>query len=341
MPKFNAKRLKEVAEKILKAAGASKDKAQLISKMLVDGNLAGHDSHGVIRINQYINQIKSGVILPDADPELEVDNPGFGKVNGNRSFGQVAATYAMEICIEKAKKNGFAMVGGCNMAHIGRLSDYVSMASREDLLSFAFCNGGGPNVAPYGSRKRVFGTNPVAFAVPVKKGADIQADFASASTAEGKLNVTRKKGERVKEGLIINNKGLPTVDPNEFYSGGAILPIGGHKGSALSLMLEIFGGIFTGGRCSAFDDYIDGNGVLFFAMKSDLFRDRNNFDRDISLLQKAVEQSEGAPDFDRIVFPGQKEQDSYNRLKKEGIALDDNTWTIIKEAAQTLDVEIE
>ncbi len=340
MPKFMSDELVKIGEKVLGAAGSPAEKAELVSKMLVDANLTGHDSHGIIRLKQYVNQIRTGLIDPVAEPELEIDYPSYAKVKGNRAFGQVVARFGIKAAIEKAALNGMAMVGCCHMAHVGRLGDYVSMAAESDLMALAICNGGGPNVAPYGGKQRILGTNPIACAVPIRDGQNIQIDFASAATAEGKLNVAVNKKETVKSGLIIGKEGNPTVDPNDFYNDGAILPIGEHKGSALSLLLEIFGGIFTGGGCSVFPNYLDGNGILFFVMKPDLFRTRKDFETDVKLLSSKVVNSEAADGFREIYFPGQVEQLAHERLSKHGINLDDETWAAIRSIANELSVSI-
>lgn len=340
MPKFMSDELREIAGKILEAAGAPTDKAELVSRMLVNANLTGHDSHGVIRIEHYVGQIRTGLINAAADPEIEIDYPSYARVKGNRAFGQVAATYAVRVAVEKATMNGMAMVGCYDMAHVGRLGDYVSMAAEADLLALAICNGGGPNVAPYGGKQRVLGTNPIACAVPIHEGDDIEIDFASAATAEGKLCVAVNKNEKVKRGLIIDRAGNPAVDPKDFYNDGAILPIGEHKGSALSLLLEIFGGIFTGGGCSVFQHYLDGNGILFFVMKPDLFRNRKDFENDVKLLRSKVIDCEVAGGFRKIYFPGQIEQEVYERLSRDGIVIDDKTWVTIKRIANELQVAV-
>ncbi len=338
MPLIHQDALFDYAKRIFEAANVPRQHAECVARMLVDANLAGHPSHGVIRIKQYIEAIKSGDIAPQAKPALEVNTHCYANVNGNRSFGQIAATLAMEVAIKKARENGLSMVGCYNMYHVGRLGDYVAMASREGLVAVAFCNGGGPNVAPYGGRESVMGTNPIACSVPSNFGRSIQIDFASAASAEGKLNVARNKGERVREGMIQDKYGNLSTDPNDFYNGGSILPIGWHKGSALCVMMEILGGIFTGGRCSVFEGYVEGNGLLFWAMRPDLFRKRADFDKDVELLYNAVTGSEKAAGFEKILFPGEPEVEHREKSLREGITLDDKTWEIVSGIGDSLAV---
>ena len=181
MPVIRENGLFNYARKIFEAAKAPPEHAECVARLLVNANLAGHPGHGVIRIKQYVDAIKTGNINPQAKPTIEVDTPCYANVNGNRSFGQVAATYAIDTAVKKAKKEGLSVVGCYNMSHVGRLSDYVMAASEKGLVATAFCNGGGPNVAPYGGRERVMGTNPVAFSVPSGSGKSVVMDFASAA----------------------------------------------------------------------------------------------------------------------------------------------------------------
>jgi len=337
MPLIRQDALYDYTKKIFEAAGVPAEHAQRVARMLVDADTAGYPSHGVNRLQQYLNAIKTGKINPQAKPVIELESASYANINGNRAFGQIAATFTAEVAIKKAK-NGMAMVGGYNMSHVGRLGDYTAMVARKDLMAVAFCNGGGPNVAPYGSRERVLGTNPIACSVPSSSGKVAQFDFASAASAEGKLNVARNKGERVMEGLIQDKDGRPTTDPNDFYDGGSILPIGWQKGSALCIMMEILGGIFTGGRCSAFEGYVDGNGIVILAMKPDLFRNRADFDKDIELMHRAVTGSQKAVGFERILFPGEPEIEFREKSLREGIPLDDTTWETVRGIGDSLKV---
>ena len=338
MPLIQEKDLFDYSKRIFEAANAPTEHAECVARLLVNANLVGHPAHGVIRIKQYVEAIKTGNIDPQAKPVIEVDTHCYANVNGNRSFGQIAATFAMDVAIKKAKQEGLSMVGCYNLSHVGRLNDYVTMASGEGLVAIAFCNGGGPNVAPYGGRERVMGTNPIACSVPSSSGKSMVMDFSSAASAEGKLREARNKGERVSEGILLDKYGNPSTEPNDFYDGGAILSIGGHKGSALGLMMEILGGIFTGGRCSVFEDYVEGNGILFFVMSPDLFRKRADFDKDIELLYTAVTGSKKAAGFEKILFPGEPEAEHREKSSREGIALDDKAWETISGIGDSLNV---
>jgi len=338
---IGADELTDYVKRVFQAIETPCKQAELLASRLVRAHLRGHTSHGVIRIKQYMDAHKAGTLDPKAKPTVEVQGPCYANVNGNRSFGQVAATFAMELAIKKAKSNGLCIVGCYNINHVGCLGDYVQMAAEQGLVGMAFCNGGGPNVSPFGARERVLGVNPVAFATPSGSSRISVIDFTSGATAEGKLRLAKNKGEAISEGLILDKDGNATTDPNDFYDGGAILTIGGHRGSALSIMIEILAGILPGGRCSAFEDYVEGNGVLFFAIKPDLFRKKADFDKDIDLLYSAVTGAKKAAGVERIWFPGEPEEECYKKLSREKIKLNEKTWETVSSVGDSLDVSFE
>lgn len=334
-------KLVELVKNILINAGAIEENAQIVSELLVAGNLSGHDSHGIIRTGQYVNQIKAGIINPKAKPVLEVNGTSHIKINGQRSFGQVAASFTIEKILEKLENTEVVIASCINMSHIGRLGDYVSKLSKEGYLALAMCNGGGPNVAAYGSKERLLGTNPLAAGIPLTEADDIQVDFASAATAEGKLNIARNKNEMVGDSLLLDKNGKASNNPSDFYDDGVILPIGWHKGSALSIVLEIFAGIFTGGRCSVFDDYVDGNGLFILATKPDLYRSKDEFESDMHLFREKIKSSKCDDNTTEILFPGEKENTSMKNLTKEGITLDSKTLEILNKTAEEVKIKID
>jgi LDH2 family malate/lactate/ureidoglycolate dehydrogenase len=334
---LEASKLSEYVKRLFEAIGTPRQHARLIAERLVRAHLRGHPSHGVIRIKQYMDAYGAGLLDPKAQPIIEVQGPCFANVKGNRSFGQVAASFAMETAIKQARDNGMSVVGCYDINHVGCLGDYVYMAVQEGFLGLAFCNGGGPNVAAFGTSERVLGVNPIAFGIPSDSHGIFVMDFTSGATAEGKLRVAKEKGQRVDAGLITDKDGKETTDPADFYEGGAIKTIGGHRGSALSIMIEILAGILPGGRCSAFDDYIEGNGVLFIVLKRDLFRSEEDVDQDVDLLYSAVTGAKKAVDVDRIWFPGELEE-WCQKAAHEIVKINQNTWESIKQIGDSLDV---
>ncbi len=338
MPVFLAENLIPFCSQIFQAVGATEPYAQCIAESLVTSNLVGVDSHGIIRIPQYLKDIEKGQLNPKAEPTIVVDKGVISVIDGKGGFGQVAASYAMKISIQKCKDHGVGIAGLRRSNHIGRLGEHLSAAVKYGFLAVGTCNGGGPNVAPYGASQRVFGTNPMACAVPVRHGWPVLVDFAVGAAAEGKVRVAKNRGDQIDPGILINNVGEPSTDPNDFYRGGAILPIGGHKGSALSLMIEMLSGILTGAGCSAFPDYDGGNGCFFLVLDPGCFRDGTDFLNDVERMQQKVKKAKPAKDFDEVLLPGESEFRNAQHRKKNGIPVDDETWNQLSGIAKWLDV---
>ena len=217
---------------------------------LAQANLAGYDSHGFIRIPQYLKEIEEGVVDPKAEPEVVGNHGGILQVDGHSTFGQVVATRATEMAIEQARDHGVSLVTMGNLTHTGRIGTYPEMAAAAGMAAIMFTGwAGGPvaTQAPFGGREGRLGSNPLAMAFPHAEGTPVLLDIATSITSEGTLRVYRNKEEELPDTWVIDKHGVPSRNPNDFYEGGAQLPVGGmqggHKGYALSLMMALFGGI--------------------------------------------------------------------------------------------------
>ena len=258
-----AARLTELVAAIMHAAGSSIEESRTIARRLVDSNLVGHDSHGVIRVSKYLEWMRKGWLKPNQPPTLVFDSDALAIVDGNRGYGQVIGEYATRLGIEKAAKKGIAMIGLRNCGHLGRLGDWAEMAADAGQVSLHFLNtSGAQRVAPFGGSDRRLSTNPLAIGVPVADGDPVILDVTTSTVAEGKLMVAVNKGEKVPEGWIVDKDGKPTIDPRDFYDGGALLTIGAHKGSGLSIVTDLLAGAVTTGRSSDPDDTVLRNNML-------------------------------------------------------------------------------
>ncbi|MBI4125622.1 MAG: Ldh family oxidoreductase [Deltaproteobacteria bacterium] len=339
MPIFQAAALTDLARKIFQAAGAPPKAAQRVSESLVGANLAGIDSHGVVRVAQYVGFIQKGELDPKAGPTVVVDHPSLAMVDGHHGFGQVIAVYGIEIAMEKARSTGIGVVGLRRTHHIGRVGEYVLKAAEAKMVGVGFCNGCTPNVAPFGAIQRVFGTNPIACAAPSRDGNPILIDLATSLATEGKVRVARNTGQRLEKETAINRRGEETTSPDDFYDGGALLPIGRHKGSALSLMIEILGGFLTGAGSPAFADRDIGNGVLFIVLDPKIFREGlDPFLDDMERMQKAIKKAERAKGVEEVLLPGEPEFRSERIRRETGIPLDEKTWAELRDLAERLGV---
>jgi LDH2 family malate/lactate/ureidoglycolate dehydrogenase len=184
-----AQTLEDLARRIFVAAGTPEDMAAHTARHLVKANLSGHDSHGVIRIPAYVQQIKNGRLMPDARPEVVKEQASAAVVDGKRCFGQVAASFALDVAIRKASETGVGAVSIRRCNHIGRLGDYSEAAAERGYIAFISYGSAGPNAghsAPFGGSQRHFGTNPISFGIPGKQTTPVVVDFATTMVAEAR-----------------------------------------------------------------------------------------------------------------------------------------------------------
>lgn len=333
--------LTDFVSRIFQAADTPPEVADLVAGSLVSSNLAGHDSHGVVRVIQYLGAMERGETAPRARPVVERETGVVAVIDAMRSFGQVAASFAMQMAIDKSDAAGLAAVALHNSAHVGRLGEWVALAANVDKIALAFCNGGrtGGIVAPFGGAARRLGTNPIAAALPVPGRPPIVLDFATSAVAEGKVRVARNSGKSIPEGWILDKEGRPSTRPEDLYEGGVLLPAAGHKGYGLSLLVEFLGGILTGGGCPILGMDILSNGVLFMVMDIAAFRPLSDYQDDAAAFVEQIKNTPPAPGFDEVLLPGEPELRTAEERRVQGIPLDDTTWSQILEAAGQLGVE--
>ncbi len=337
---INSQTLTTYVQSLFQAAGAPPDHAQQVAESLVSANLAGHDSHGVIRTMQYISSIKDGIIDPVAKPAITRQTGVVTMVDGQRSFGQIGARYAMEIAIEKAKTFGMASSGLYNVGHVGRLGEWVQMAADQQMIGLGFCNGGsrGGLVTPHGGAARRLGTNPLACAIPRTDAPPIVIDFATSVVAEGKIRVARNSGKALPAGRILNASGEPSTDPNDLYAGGMLLPMAEHKGYCMALMMDYLGGILTTTGFPMQANFRWGNGVLFMALNIEAFQPLNDFLSEGEILANAMKSTPARKGFDEVLLPGEPEQRMTAHRLQTGIPIDDNTWQQMVEAGKAVSI---
>jgi len=342
MPIFKAKTLKRLSKEIFMAYGAPAEEAELVSDFLVKANLCGHDSHGVIRIIQYVKAIEDGVLKPGAKIDVVRETRSSALLKGNWGFGQVVAKRAMELAIEKAKKSSVSIVCAFDLYHIGRLADYTMFAAENNMIGIAMVNAA-PVVAPYGGIERLISTAPVSYAFPTGKENLFVLDIATSVCAEGKVRVALHKGEKLPEGFIIDKEGNPSTNPADLYDGGAILPLGGdlvgYKGFGLGLVVEVMAGILSGAGCACEADK-KGNGVFFEAINIEDFMPVDEFKNRIDSLIQRIKSSKLRPGFREILLPGEPELRTEMKRRKEGIYLPEKTWEEIMEIINKKGIDV-
>jgi LDH2 family malate/lactate/ureidoglycolate dehydrogenase len=335
---FQAADLERVSQSILAAAGTPADLAAVVATSLVDADLAGHPSHGVIRLTSYMANVRSGQVQPAARATVERLGGGCARVDGAWGWGQPAARLATATASELAGEQGVALVTIARCNHIGRLGEYVEMLTRAGRMAFMTCNAR-PAVAPFGGFTRLLGTNPVAWGTPRRDGRPpLVVDFAKAAIAEGKLKVAHAAGKKAPAGAVLDRDGRPTEETAVFYDGGALTTFGGHKGFGLSVMAEVLGGIMSGTGASAAANFEGGNGTAILAVDATRFVAADEFEAQVEAFAEQLQAAPRAPGFDEILLPGEPEWRSRRARQGDGIPVSDGVRAAINELAAELGV---
>ncbi|MBU7004736.1 MAG: Ldh family oxidoreductase, partial [Theionarchaea archaeon] len=300
------------------------------------------DSHGILRLPQYLEEMGRGLIRPGHEPSIIGETPSTATVDGHWGFGQVNARWATELAIEKARKTSLSAVALVNNNHIGRLGEYTLIAAREGMIGMMVSTGGSRRgqVAPYGGRERRLNTCPISVGIPAGKYEPFLMDFATSVAAEGKVFVKLDAGESMPEGWVIDGEGNPTTDPQDYARGGALLPFGGHKGYSLALFIDIMAGILSGAGYATSPRSKEGNSVFVMVLDVSSFRPRDEFEREMEEYLDHMRSTPPLPGHERVIIPGEPELQRREKRLKEGINIPDGTWERLVEASGRLGLDI-
>jgi uncharacterized oxidoreductase len=215
-----ASTLHQLGRAIFERHGAPADIAEAVAASLVESSLLGHDSHGVLRIGRYVEKIRARSLRPDARPTLLRQHGATAVVDGQHGFGQTTARFGAATAIDLARQHGIAAVALAHTNHVGRLGEYTEKIAGAGFIALALASGAGPggSVTAHGGCERLFGTNPLAWALPVPAGrGPLIADFSTSAIPEGKVALAQAKGEKLPLGAVIDRDGQATVDPAAYY----------------------------------------------------------------------------------------------------------------------------
>jgi LDH2 family malate/lactate/ureidoglycolate dehydrogenase len=338
---FSVAFLKDYVTKILLALETPSDLAALMADSLVGSSLTGHDSHGVTLLPGYAAAIRAGSIKPAARPTLE---PATGmlatlSIDGAFGWGPVAAHFATEQVIARAQQFGVAAAVVRRCHHIGRVGQYGERMAAQNLIGIAMCNSGS-GVAPFGGVKPMLGTNPIVIAVP-RQGDQppVLFDGSTSVVAGNKVRVQHDKRQPTPPGWIIDRDGQPTTNPQDFFDGGALLPLGGHKGYALGVMVELLGGILSGTSASFLPDFGATNGVLVMALRPDAFIPLDDYLVQVERACAALKATPSSDPSRPVLLPGEPEQNARRERMANGIPMPEAAWLAMQELAASLGIE--
>ncbi|HTR56638.1 MAG TPA: malate/lactate/ureidoglycolate dehydrogenase [Casimicrobiaceae bacterium] len=324
---------------IMREGGCGEKEAETVARRLVESNLVGHDSHGVLRVAKYLEWMRLGWLRANQTPTIVFESDAIAIVDGNRGFGQIVGEFAGALGTRKAAKTGVAMVGLRNCGHLGRVGDWAELAAAAGQVSLHFLNtSGAQRVAPFGGSDRRLSTNPITIGVPIAGGDPIIVDMTTSMAAEGKLMVAVNRGESVPEGWIIDKEGQPTTDPRDFYDGGALLTIAAHKGSALSIATDLLAGAISTGRSSDPADTVLRNNMLSIYIAPEVYDAEGMVASEAARFVAWVKASPPTKDTAPVLLPGEIERTTRARRLAEGIPIDDATWADLTAAATSVGV---
>ncbi|MDA1068625.1 MAG: Ldh family oxidoreductase [Verrucomicrobia bacterium] len=337
MPIINPTELEETIAAIFVRHGTPATLAQKLAASLVKSNLTGHDSHGVILTPVYVKKIQDGVLFPEAKPEIRKTEGAITAIDCRYGFGHFGALLGAKTVVSQAYKMGVATVTLENVNHVGRVGEYGEIIAAAGNVGFIIVSGTGPEglVAPYGGTKRVFGTNPICWSFPRPgKPFPILVDMATSTIAAGKVSQAKWAGKQIRSGALLDKNGNPTQDPNDFYDGGTLIPVGEHKGGGLMFAIELMANLFCGFAPGRSKEHKLGNPVVMTAWDIAAFTDRERFERLLEELCERVKSNPPAPGFKDVMLPGEFEYlNSLERIKT-GIEIPNNLWTELQELAR-------
>jgi len=341
--------LRKLVSDTFAAAGCSADEAERIGHYLTGSNLSGHESHGVLRVPRYLHWLKEGRVVRDQEVSIVSENDVLAVLDGKFGFGQTLGPQAVRIGMEKAAKNGLALIALRNSGHLGRIGDWAEMAAAKGINSIHFVNtsGLGLLVAPFGGTERRMSTNPVCIGIPDPDGQSLVLDFATSIVAEGKVLNALGGGKPLPAGALIDGDGTLSTNPELIYGvsdstqpldvrtgSGAIRAMGEHKGSGLSFMCEILAGALTGSGCSTPGKEQLVNGMLSIYIKPEFLASTNGFADELREYVAFFRSARPAEAGGEVLCPGDAEMRNRAQRLAVGVPLPGSTWQSLLDAAK-------
>src|SRR5688500_4048156 len=344
-PVFQPQALARAIDAIVRAGGSEPREARLVADNLVLANLLGHDSHGVGMIPRYVSALLEGGLSVNRHPEVRLDAATLLALDGCQGYGQAIGLEAMELALERARRQGCCVMTLATVHHLGRIGHWAEMAVAQGLLPIHSANViSHARVAAHGGADARFGTNPLCIGIPLPGEAPFLLDMATSAVAQGKMPVAHNHGDKVAPGLLIDERGRPSDDPRYAVVPplGAILPFGGHKGYGIALACELLGGALSGGGTWHYGESSKQrvlNGMLAIVIDPSRLDGGGRFGSESRLFLDWLRRSPVAPGFDKLRIAGEPERETRARRSREGIPVDRTTWAEILEAGTKLKVE--
>lgn len=347
MPTFSAATLKRFSADLFRAAGVPTDEADVIALSLVESNLRGHDSHGIMRIRDYVRQLGSGELQPGVELKVLSETASMLACDAQFGFGQVQARRLIGRLMDKAAEQGVATGTLMRCGHIGRLGEWVEQAAEQKFAALVVVNDNGSFrcVAPPGGTDPEISTNPIAIGVPTGEG-PLVLDISTSMVANGKVRLALAAGQQCPEGWLQDGDGKPTTDPNVRRADpcGTLLPLGGeeagYKGFGLGLFIDLLVGGLSGGFSPPQPDADSCNNVLAVVWQPERFSGIEHFLTQADELITSIRSGRRKPGVEQIRLPGDRSREIRQRRASEGIPCDEGNWQRLVKTAAELGVSL-
>jgi len=311
VPRLSPDSLRSFATRVLGTLDVPGDDAALVADSLVQADLWGHQSHGVLRLPWYVARLRSGVMTARTEPAVLSDTGPLVLLDGRDGVGQVLTERARTTAVERARTHGVGVVGVRNSNHFGTAMYWTRRAAQDGCVAVLTTNAS-PAIAPWGGREKRLGTNPWSIAAPGPDGRVVAVDIANTAVARGKIHLAKNRGEPIPDTWALSPDGAPTTDPAEGVL-GVILPMAGHKGYAITFLMDVLSGALTGSAVGTAvhgpyeADRRSGAGHLFLALDPSAFGDPGGFEARVRQLVDEVKSVPLAQGFDEVFYPGEVE----------------------------------
>ena len=343
-PRMAAAALAAFIKRAFEAAGLRSEEATVVADLMVEADLRGSDTHGVIRLPLYLRRLKAGGIKARADIRIVRERPATALVDGDNGIGHLVMRFAAMTAIEKAKGAGVAWVGARMSNHAGPAALYAMMPLAHDMIGLYLAVGSNNHLPPWGSTENLLGTNPIAIAVPAEEEPPIVLDMAPTVAAFGKVRLKMQRGEEMPVGWMIGRDGKPLTDPKRAEQ-GLLLPIGDYKGYGLSLMTGLLAGTLN--QAAFGRDVVDfvkeqgkaaNTGHAIVAVSVEAFAPAAAFKRQVDAAIRAMRGAQRLPGVERIWLPGEQSHLKRQDRAKNGIPMPKPLRDSLEMAARDLGI---
>jgi LDH2 family malate/lactate/ureidoglycolate dehydrogenase len=311
--------------RLLVAHDLPEQDAARVAHCLVRADLRGHDTHGLQTLPHYLNRLRRKLINPRPQLTVKRVTPMVGSLDGQDAFGFVVATKGMDEAMAMAREFGVGIVSAYRSTHFGMAANYSLQAMDAGFIGIVFTNASRA-MPPWGGRKALLGTSPIAVAAPGGLELPFDLDMSPAVAARGKIRRAARRGENIPLGYALDAQGRQTADPDAALAGGTVQPIGGPKGSGLAMLMDIMSGVVSGSACAGdvrnhFEDYEAPQNVGHFimAMKPDLFVGREEYEKRMDRLVQRVHANPAAEGFHEVIMPGERERRLEAKHRRSGV----------------------